>query len=78
MPPLENPYHSAFICGFKLGGLLQEADETQLWIELLIDDCHIHDPSLPVIHRDASDLIAILTTIISRVRPSHFISSFSC
>ena len=52
----------------KLGGLLQEADETQLWIELLIEDCHIHDPDLPVIHRESGELIAIFTTIVSKVR----------
>lgn len=54
----------------KLGGLLQEADETQLWIELLIEDCHIHDPNLPVTHREAGELIAIFTTIVSKVRRS--------
>lgn len=31
----------------KLDVLLQEADETQLWIEFLIDDCRIDDPVLP-------------------------------
>jgi len=30
----------------KLDVLLQEADETQLWIEFLIDDCRIDDPVL--------------------------------
>ena len=52
----------------KLDVLLQEADETQLWIEFLIDDCTIPDPNLPVIHREAGELIAIFTTIVSKVR----------
>ena len=52
----------------KLDVLLQEADETQLWIEFLIDDCLISDPNLPDIHREAGELIAIFTTIVSKVR----------
>jgi len=54
----------------KLDGLLQEADETQLWIELLIEDCQIQDPNLPAIHRETGELIAIFTTIVSKVRRS--------
>jgi four helix bundle protein len=52
----------------KLDGLLQEADETQLWLELLIEDCHIMEPELPAIHREAGELLAIFTTIVSKVR----------
>jgi four helix bundle protein len=52
----------------KIDGLLQEADESQLWIELLIEDCHIEDPTLPMIHREAGELLAIFTTIVSKVR----------
>jgi four helix bundle protein len=52
----------------KLDGLLQEADETQLWLELLIEDCNIQDPKLPDMHREAGELLAIFTTIVSRVR----------
>ena len=52
----------------KLDGLLQEADESQLWIELLIEDCKVNAPELPVIHREAGELLAIFTTIVSRVR----------
>lgn len=52
----------------KLDGLLQEADETQLWLELLIEDCHITDERLPIIHREADELLAIFTTIVSKVR----------
>jgi four helix bundle protein len=54
----------------KLDGLLQEADETQLWLEYLIEDCLIADPSLPTAHREAGELIAIFTTIVSKVRPT--------
>lgn len=52
----------------KLDGLLQEADETQLWLELLIEDCNAPDPELPLIHRETGELLAIFTTIVSKVR----------
>lgn len=52
----------------KVDGLLQEADETQLWIELLIEDCQIHDSNLPSMHQKGDELIAIFTTIVSKVR----------
>jgi four helix bundle protein len=52
----------------KLDVLLQEADESQLWMEFLIEDCQISDPSLKDIHREAGEIIAIFTTIVSKVR----------
>jgi four helix bundle protein len=52
----------------KLDVLLQEADESQLWLEFLIEDCQITDPSLKEIHREAGEIIAIFTTIVSKVR----------
>ena len=52
----------------KLGGLLQEADETQLWLELLRDDCRINHKLIAVLIDEADELIAIFTTIISKVR----------
>ncbi|MEO5713822.1 MAG: four helix bundle protein [Luteolibacter sp.] len=54
----------------KIDGLLQEADETQLWLELLIEDCQIQDPALSTTHREAGEIIAIFTTIVSKVRKS--------
>ncbi len=52
----------------KLDGLLQEADESQLWIELLIEDCLLTDPELKDMHRESHEVIAIFTTIVSKVR----------
>jgi four helix bundle protein len=52
----------------KLDVLLQEADESQLWIEFLIEDCKIPNPAFKDIHREAGEIIAIFTTIISKVR----------
>lgn len=54
----------------KLDGLLQEADETQLWLEYLIEDCQIPSPALTEVHREAGELIAIFTTMVSKVRRS--------
>lgn len=54
----------------KLDGLLQEADETQLWLELLIEDCKIEDEALKQLHQESGELIAIFATIVSRVRKS--------
>jgi four helix bundle protein len=54
----------------KLDILIQEADEAQLWVEFLIEDCLIPDPTLPSIHRAAGEIIAIFTTIVSKVRRS--------
>jgi four helix bundle protein len=52
----------------KLGGVLQEADESQLWLELLRDECGIRDESLPLLHHEAGELMAILVTMINRTK----------
>ena len=50
----------------KLGGALQEADETQLWLELLREECGIDCSRTTPIEQEAGELIAIFTTIIRR------------
>ena len=52
----------------KIDGLLQEADETQLWLELLMEDCQIKEPPLEPLHQEIGELLAIFTTITHRVR----------
>jgi len=52
----------------KLDGLLQEADESQLWIELLMEDCLLTNQELKDLHRESNEIIAIFTTIVSKVR----------
>lgn len=52
----------------KLDSLLQEADESQLWLELLMEACTITSPDLAWIHREAGELIAIFTTIVAKTR----------
>src|SRR5271169_5252435 len=52
----------------KLDGLLQEADETQLWIELLRDDCDIQGEGINRLHQESGELLAIFTTMVSKLR----------
>ena len=50
----------------KLGGGLQEADESQLWLELLREECGVELAITQPIEQEAGELIAIITTIIRR------------
>lgn len=52
----------------KLDGLLQEADESQLWLELLIERCAVNDPRIEALRVEAGQIIAIFVTIVSKVR----------
>jgi four helix bundle protein len=52
----------------KLDALLQEADESQLWLELLRDDCGIHGEMPELLLRKADELLAIFTTMVSKLR----------
>jgi four helix bundle protein len=54
----------------KLGGAIQEADEFQLWIELLLDDCGIPAAQTLPLAQESSEIIAILTTMIARTNLS--------
>ena len=52
----------------KLGGALQEADESQMWLELLREDCGIASADTRPIEKEADELIAVMTTMINRTR----------
>jgi four helix bundle protein len=52
----------------KLDQLLQEADECQLWIEYLREDCQLDSPSIKSAHQESDELISIFTTIVQKVR----------
>ena len=52
----------------KLGGALQEADETQLWLELLREECGIEANLTKSMEDEADELMAILTTMINRTK----------
>jgi hypothetical protein len=53
-----------------LDGLLQEADESQLWLELLRDDCGIQSENVDPLLRETDELMAIFTTMVSKLRKS--------
>src|SRR5438876_4478317 len=52
----------------KIDGALQEADESQLWIELLREDCGINGPAVDRLHQETNELIAILTTMARKTK----------
>jgi four helix bundle protein len=52
----------------KLEIALQEADESQLWLELLQEDCGISGDAIDFLLRETNELIAIFVTMISRTR----------
>lgn len=54
----------------KLDGLLQEADESQLWLELLRDDCGIRRNEIDQLLGETDELLAIFTTMVSKIRKS--------
>ena len=52
----------------KLGGALQEADESALWLELLREECGIESQLATPLEVESSELIAIMTTMINRTK----------
>lgn len=52
----------------KLDGLLQEADESELWLELLMEDCGITDELAKTLHQETGELLGVFTTIVVKVR----------
>ena len=52
----------------KLGGALQEVDESSLWLELLREECGIDAALTNPLEREASELLAILITMINRTK----------
>lgn len=54
----------------KSDALLQEADESGLWLELLRDDCGIKSEHLAWLFRETNEILAIFTSIVSKLRRS--------
>lgn len=50
----------------KLGGAIQEADESLLWLELLREECQADAALTAGLENEFSELIAIMTTMIRR------------
>ena len=55
----------------KIDGALQEADESQLWIELLREDCGIRGNAIEKLHRETNELLAIFVTMANRTKRSN-------
>jgi four helix bundle protein len=54
----------------KIEGLMQEADESQLWLELLRDDCGIHGEPTELLLKKTDEFLAIFTIMVSKLRKS--------
>jgi four helix bundle protein len=52
----------------KLGGALQETDESQVWLELLREECGIAPADTLPMEKEADELMAITTTMIKRTK----------
>jgi four helix bundle protein len=52
----------------KIETCTQEADETQLWLELLRDDCDIDLPEISALWTEADELIAIFVTMAKKTK----------
>jgi four helix bundle protein len=52
----------------KLGGALQEADESQLWLELLREECGILPAATLPMEKEADELMAIMTVMINKTK----------
>src|SRR5271169_4662282 len=52
----------------KLGGALQETDESQLWLELLREECGVASTDTRPLEREADELMAIFTTMIIKTK----------
>ncbi|NCD42823.1 MAG: four helix bundle protein [Bacteroidia bacterium] len=52
----------------KIDLCAQEADESMLWIELLIEDCHIESEKLDWLQTESNELISIFVTMSKKVK----------
>ena len=52
----------------KINGALQEADESQLWIELLREECRVSGANIDALQRETNELVAILVTMAKNTR----------
>jgi four helix bundle protein len=52
----------------KIDGALQEADESELWIDLLREDCGIGGDAIAQLRRETNELIAIFATMANNTK----------
>jgi len=50
----------------KLGTCLQEADETQLWLELLTEGCKIKNQKIDELWKECDELISIMVSWVKK------------
>lgn len=55
-------------CVSKLGGALQEVDESQLWLELLREECGIDSTLTKPLERESLELMAVFTAMINKTK----------
>jgi four helix bundle protein len=51
----------------KLGSALQHTDETQLWLELLREECDADPDLIEPLQQESTELIAIMSTILRKM-----------
>jgi len=52
----------------KIEGALQELDETDYWLEMLVEGRYVPPPKLKSLRAETDELIAILVTIVRKVK----------
>ena len=52
----------------KIESCTQEADETQMWLELLREDCKVGGKAIDAIWKEADELISIFVTMARRTK----------
>ena len=52
----------------KFGTALQELDETDYWLELLIKSDTVSAQKVELLRKEANELIAIFTTIVTKIK----------
>ena len=52
----------------KIDGALQEAVESQLWIELLMEDCGIEGKPIKSFHKETNELLAIFVSMSNKTK----------
>ncbi len=52
----------------KIEGAVQEADESQLWLELLAEDCNVEGPRTHALIKESGELIAIFSSMARKLK----------
>ena len=55
----------------KIDGALEEVDESQLWTELLREDCGIDGGNIAKLHSETNELIAMSVTMVNKTQPKN-------